>query len=135
MFDVAIIGAGPGGTAAAFDLLAKGLKVVILDRTEFPRKKACAGGITPKAYHQFKYDISSVVKRECRTIRINPLHNKPFSIKNEKPLCYMTKRADLDLFSLNKVIQKGAEFKVIKKIQSINETSFSIEIHTDGECI
>ena len=44
MFDVAIIGAGPAGTAAAFDLLIKGLKVLILDKYEFPRKKACAGG-------------------------------------------------------------------------------------------
>ena len=39
MFDVVIIGAGPAGTAAAFDLLLKGRKVLILDRYEFPRKK------------------------------------------------------------------------------------------------
>ncbi|MCD4720325.1 MAG: FAD-dependent oxidoreductase [Desulfobacula sp.] len=50
MFDVVIIGAGPAGTAAAFDLLTKGLKVLILDKYEFPRKKACAGGITSKAF-------------------------------------------------------------------------------------
>ncbi|MBW2655343.1 MAG: FAD-dependent monooxygenase [Deltaproteobacteria bacterium] len=43
MFDVTIIGGGPAGTAAAFDLLVKGLKVPILDKYEFPRKKACAG--------------------------------------------------------------------------------------------
>lgn len=133
MFDVAIIGAGPAGTAAAFDLLIKGLKVLILDKYEFPRKKACAGGITPKAYRLFKYDISSIVKRECRTLKITPLNQKHFFIKDENTLCYMTQREDLDFFSLNKVMEKGADFRVIKRIQSINETPFSVEINTSRE--
>jgi geranylgeranyl reductase family protein len=133
MFDVAIIGAGPAGTAAAFDLLTEGLKVLILDKYEFPRKKACAGGITPKAYHLFKYDISSIVKRECRTIKINPPNKKSFFVKDEKTLCYMTRREELDLFSLNAVMDKGAVFQVTKKIQSIYETPSFVEINTNGE--
>jgi len=133
MFDVAIIGAGPAGTAAAFDLLIKGLKVLILDKYEFPRKKACAGGITPKAYHLFKYDISSIVKRKCRTMKITPSNKKSFFIKDENTLCYMTKREDLDFFSLNRVMEKGADFKVIKRIQSINETPSFVEINTNRE--
>ncbi|MCP3872099.1 MAG: geranylgeranyl reductase family protein [Desulfobacteraceae bacterium] len=131
MFDVAIIGAGPAGTAAAFDLLTRGLKVLILDKYEFPRKKACAGGITPKGYHLFKYDISSQVKRKCRTVKINPSNKTPFFIQEKKTLCYMTKREDLDLFSLNMVIEKGADFRIIKKIHSIEEKQSSVEIRTD----
>ncbi len=132
MYDVAIIGAGPAGTAAAFDLLVNGLKVLVIDKTQFPRKKACAGGITPKGYHLFQYDISEVVKRACQTIKINPLNQKTFFINDEKPLCYMTKREELDLFSLEKVIEKGAEFKVIKNIVSINETPSFVKINTPG---
>jgi geranylgeranyl reductase family protein len=130
MFDVAIIGAGPAGTSAAFDLLEKGLRVLILDKYEFPRKKACAGGITPKGYHLFRYDISSMVTRECNTIKINPANNKPFYIKDPDTLCYMTKREDLDFFSLNKVIEKGADFRVIKGVQSITESSSGVQIKT-----
>jgi len=132
MFDVAIIGAGPAGTAAAFDLLTKGLRVLILDKIEFPRKKACAGGITPKAYRLFRYDISSMIKQECRTIRINPCKGKPFFLKNENTLCHMTRREDLDFFSLNKVLEKGADFQVVKKIESISETLNFVEINTSG---
>jgi geranylgeranyl reductase family protein len=133
MFDVAIIGAGPAGTAAAFDLLVKGLKVLLIDKYEFPRKKACAGGITPKGYHLFRYDISPVVKRQCQTIKINPLNQNSFFINDEKTLCYMTKREELDLFSLEKIIEKGADFKVIKNIASINETPSFVEIKTPGQ--
>jgi flavin-dependent dehydrogenase len=133
MFDVAIIGAGPAGTAAAFDLSVKGLKVLVLDKYEFPRKKACAGGITPKACHLFKYDISSVIKRECRTVRITLPDKAPFYIKDENTLCYMVKREDLDLFSLNKVIEKGVDFRVVKKIESIIETPSFVKIKTNDQ--
>ncbi|WP_300462582.1 geranylgeranyl reductase family protein [Desulfobacula sp.] len=134
MFDVAIIGAGPAGTAAAFDLLIQGRKVLILDKYEFPRKKACAGGITPKGYHLFRYDISPIVKRKCRIIKIKPLNKKPFFVTDDRTLCYMTRREELDFFSLKKVISIGADFRVIKKIQSIGETPFSVDIYTDSGC-
>jgi len=128
MFDVAVIGAGPAGTAAAFVLLEKGLKVLLLDKYEFPRKKPCAGGITPKGYHLFPYDISPVIKRECRTIKITPPGSTPFLIQDEKTLCHMTRREELDLFSLRQVMKKGAEFRVIKEIQSICEKADLVEI-------
>lgn len=129
MFDVAVIGAGPSGTAAAFALLKKGLKVLLLDKYAFPRKKACAGGITPKGYRLFPYDISSVVKQECRAVNIIDQNKKSFLIKDQNTICYMTKREDLDFFSLNKVMEKGAKFKVIKEIRSICETSRFVEIN------
>ena len=132
MFDVVIVGAGPAGTAAAFDLLEKGMKVLILDKVEFPRKKACAGGITPKGYHLFKYDISSIVKRECQSVRINPKKNIAFTICAKKTLCYMTNRQELDFFSLNKVMEMGAEFVITKKILSIDESKSFVGIRTQS---
>jgi len=37
--DVAIVGAGPGGSAAGYYLGRRGLEVVLLDKSEFPRDK------------------------------------------------------------------------------------------------
>lgn len=37
--DVAIVGAGPGGSAAGYYLSRRGLEVVLLDKSEFPRDK------------------------------------------------------------------------------------------------
>jgi menaquinone-9 beta-reductase len=48
-YDVAIVGAGPGGSAAAHYLAARGLGVVLLDKSEFPRDKTCGDGLTPRA--------------------------------------------------------------------------------------
>ncbi len=132
MFDVTIIGAGPAGTAAAYDLLHHGYKVLILDKYEFPRKKACAGGITPKCRNLFRYDISSVTQRVCNSVRVKPATGSPFLIQSKKqaPLCYMTNRKELDAFSLKKIIDKGAVFKKIPNIKYISNSSSSVQINT-----
>ncbi|MFZ0215242.1 MAG: geranylgeranyl reductase family protein [Candidatus Dormiibacterota bacterium] len=49
MFDVAVVGAGPGGAAAAHLLAGAGLRTLLLDRARFPRDKTCGDGLTPRA--------------------------------------------------------------------------------------
>jgi geranylgeranyl reductase family protein len=49
MHDVVIVGAGPGGSAAAYYLAKQGLNVLLLDKAEFPRDKTCGDGLTPRA--------------------------------------------------------------------------------------
>ncbi|MBV8170581.1 MAG: geranylgeranyl reductase family protein [Candidatus Eremiobacteraeota bacterium] len=44
--DVVIVGAGPGGSAAAHWLARAGAQVVMLERARFPRDKACGDGAT-----------------------------------------------------------------------------------------
>lgn len=111
MYDVIITGAGPAGTTAGYLLARKGLSVLLLDRKNFPRKKACAGGITPKAMALFPFDISCLVRRTCREVKIIRPGNTSFMIKTKDPLCYVTKRMNLDAYSLEKAVQAGCRFK------------------------
>ena len=47
--EVAIIGAGPAGTAAALRLGQLGVRdVVLVDRADFPRDKTCGSGVSPR---------------------------------------------------------------------------------------
>jgi geranylgeranyl reductase family protein len=50
--DVVIVGAGPGGSSAAYHLARHGLSVQLLEKTEFPREKVCGDGLTPRAVRQ-----------------------------------------------------------------------------------
>lgn len=53
--DVAIIGAGPAGTAAAAHLGTLGVRrVVLVDRHDFPRDKTCGSGVSPKGIATLK---------------------------------------------------------------------------------
>ncbi len=49
MFDAIVVGAGPGGSAAAMYLAKAGYKVVLLDKTSFPRDKTCGDAIGAKS--------------------------------------------------------------------------------------
>ena len=48
-YDVVIIGAGPGGSAAGHYLAKAGLRVLMFDKFDFPRDKTCGDGLTPLA--------------------------------------------------------------------------------------
>ncbi len=47
--DVIVVGAGPGGSSAAYHAAAAGLHVLLLDKASFPRDKVCGDGLTPRA--------------------------------------------------------------------------------------
>ncbi|MBK8525758.1 MAG: FAD-dependent oxidoreductase [Rubrivivax sp.] len=48
--DVAVVGAGPAGSAAAWQLARRGLDVVLIDQQVFPRDKVCGDGLIPDAH-------------------------------------------------------------------------------------
>ena len=52
--DVVIIGAGPGGCAAAIAARRGGLDVVVVDRAQFPRDKICGDGLTASALRELE---------------------------------------------------------------------------------
>jgi geranylgeranyl reductase family protein len=50
--DVIVVGAGPGGSSAAYHLARAGLDVLVLEKSTFPREKVCGDGLTPRAVKQ-----------------------------------------------------------------------------------
>jgi menaquinone-9 beta-reductase len=50
--DVIVVGAGPGGSACAYHLARHGARVLLLEKSEFPREKVCGDGLTPRAVKQ-----------------------------------------------------------------------------------
>jgi geranylgeranyl reductase family protein len=58
--DVIVVGAGPGGSTAAYHLARHGFNVLVLEKTHFPREKVCGDGLTPRAVKQLiKMGIST----------------------------------------------------------------------------
>ncbi len=47
--DVLVVGAGPGGSAAAYHLARHGVDVTVIDKAAFPREKVCGDGLTPRS--------------------------------------------------------------------------------------
>ncbi|MFC1661475.1 NAD(P)/FAD-dependent oxidoreductase [Gemmatimonadota bacterium] len=51
VWDVAVVGAGPAGAMAAYELARVGKAVLLLDRQTFPRWKVCGATLSPGAQH------------------------------------------------------------------------------------
>jgi geranylgeranyl reductase family protein len=47
-----VVGAGPSGSATSYYLAQSGLKVLLLEKTQFPREKVCGDGLTPRSVKQ-----------------------------------------------------------------------------------
>jgi Dehydrogenases (flavoproteins) len=52
--DALIVGAGPGGSTAAYHLARHGLDVLMVEKAAFPREKVCGDGLTPRAVVQLR---------------------------------------------------------------------------------
>lgn len=52
--DVAVVGAGPAGTAAAITLARAGRRVILVDKARFPRDKCCGDGLTTGALRRLE---------------------------------------------------------------------------------
>ena len=65
VLDAVIVGAGPAGCAAAYDLAHAGRSVLLLDTRTFPRPKACACGLTRKTLKALRYSVEPVIEHVC----------------------------------------------------------------------
>jgi geranylgeranyl reductase family protein len=72
-FDVAILGAGPAGAMAANALRNSGLHVIVLDKADPPRFKACGGLMGLAVQRIIDFDFSDLI--ELKLSRIHHLNN------------------------------------------------------------
>ncbi|HEX2978999.1 MAG TPA: geranylgeranyl reductase family protein [Anaerolineaceae bacterium] len=67
-FDVIVVGAGPGGATAAFDLGEAGKKVLMIEKENLPRYKTCGGGVSLKMLEQFPFSFEPVIESRVSSV-------------------------------------------------------------------
>jgi geranylgeranyl reductase family protein len=135
IWDAIVVGAGPAGCAAAYDLAAAGHRVLLVDKARFPRPKACAGGLTAKAVKALRYSIDPVVRHTVREIHLEH-RSAPggvLAIRRSKPVCAMTVRSELDAYCLDQTCRRGAVFRRIGPILSLREEADRVLLRLEGE--
>ncbi len=144
-FDALIVGAGPAGCAAAFDLARAGRRVLLLERRSFPRHKACACGLTRKTLKALRYSVEPVLERSCRDVVLQEagaafLTGRRTADKGcevrvhlRNPFCAMAVRERFDSFCLERTLAEGApgrrpELRRIDSILALREFATHIEL-------
>ena len=110
-YDVAIVGAGPAGSTAAYRLANAGVRVLLLDRATFPRDKPCGGGVTGRAARLLPFSLEPVVEDTVDRLDCGLRYRHRFTRTARGPLAYMTQRRRLDHFLLQRAAAAGAEVR------------------------
>jgi len=116
--DVAIIGAGPAGTRAAWVLARQGARVTIFDPSH-PREKACGGGITSRALDLVAdtLDTSHLHSTRIRSARFlwddgtgasHQLHHRGAAVNLDEAALVVSSRNEFDGALLSAAVNAGA---------------------------
>lgn len=130
--DVVVVGAGPAGCAAAWQLVDAGLRVLLLDRQEFPRFKACAGGLTIKTLRRLPYSVAPVVRVLADDFVAGVPGYPDKHWRGNEPVCAMTVRQEFDDYCFRQTLAKGAEFRRIGGIEALTEHADHVDLAVSG---
>ncbi len=110
MYDVAIVGAGPAGSYAAYLLAKEGLNVVLLDRNAVIEKdKVCTGIVSKEAFKRFSLPIDTIL-RDINSVRVISPSGDSFKYLHHSAFAYVVDRNVFDRSLLRKALKEGVNF-------------------------
>ncbi len=114
--DVAVVGAGPAGSAAAATLAHAGRRVVLVDKARFPRDKACGDGLTTGALRLLDDlgldpgQVGSWMPVDDVVVRSPSGHEVTFPLpRHQGTYAAIARRVDLDAAVLDLARKAGAD--------------------------
>ncbi len=136
MYDVVVIGAGPAGSTAAKCLAENNIKVLLLDKSEFPRDKPCGGGLPTRVLKRFPYIEPLIDSISFGSSTYSSSHRYKFDLIREKPLLFNVIRKEFDYGLVNLALKAGATFLEGKTVVdvSIQQNNASVKLD-DGQSI
>lgn len=117
IYDIVICGAGPAGSTAARVLSGAGAKVLLVDRSTFPRDKLCGGALTRKSMLLIErvfgddpcvLQSAGAVEAKASSYSIRHRDEELIGGKLEYPL-HFARRATFDSRLLEHALNAGAE--------------------------
>ena len=128
MKTVAVLSGGPAGSSAAERLAQAGMRTIVIDE-KLAWEKPCGGGITYKAYSQYKYLIENDTPKKLvtDTLLAAPKAGE-YKMALTRPLVIYS-RIDLNGMLLRRAEAAGAEIEK-ERVLALDRTSSGWEIRT-----
>jgi geranylgeranyl reductase family protein len=134
--DVMIVGAGPAGSTAAYELARLGIDVTLIDKAKFPRGKTCAGGVNLRTLRLFPFELGPVVEKIITGIVFTRNLTDHFVRRYSDPLMIIVRRDTFDHFLMQQAKQAGAQFLDGTRFLFSTEKSDGVRVETSsGTCL
>jgi geranylgeranyl reductase family protein len=113
-------------------LAKEGVKVVVIEKENLPRRKTCGGGVVRRALGLLPVDVTGAIERECHVAQVNlvsaPLH---FTSKREEPMVSMTMRENFDFLLVSAAKEAGAEVRERCLVRDVSVHGDKVDVVTN----
>ena len=129
VYDVIVVGAGPGGATAAYFLAEAGQRVLLLERDVPPRYKACGGGLSAHMLETiFPFSFEPVIESQVRTITYD-YGARSVEVPAAAQAVRTVMRAQFDAHLLN---HTRAEVRSKQTVRKVSENASGVRVETAG---
>jgi geranylgeranyl reductase family protein len=133
-FDCAVIGAGPAGAVAAYELAKAGRTVLLLEKAKLPRLKPCGGGVSPQVQEWLDFDLGPSISHVADRLRATWRTEDP--VEGEIPggaRVWMVRREHFDHFLAQTAAARGADLREGTQATGIEWCEGRWQITMEGE--
>ncbi len=133
LYDLIVVGGGPAGSTCARKAAQHGLNVLVLEKENHPRRKACGGGVTLRVQEALDLDFTQVVERELCGQRFYYSSGKSKTYLPPDVTGYTVRREDFDHFLLQKAAEAGVTIQQGTRVTDVSEESNRVLVVAGNE--
>ncbi|GGK98651.1 geranylgeranyl reductase family protein [Mangrovihabitans endophyticus] len=124
VWDVAVVGGGPAGLAAAHAAASGGARTVVLERAAHPRYKTCGGGLIGTSMSMADARIMVPARDTVSAVTFTDIGRRAFTRHaSDRPLLTMVRRDDFDFAWYRAAQSAGAQIRQNAQVRAVRQDS------------
>jgi geranylgeranyl reductase family protein len=129
-YDVIVVGAGPSGSYAAYELSSRGYKVAVLEQKEAPGIDICCTGIvSPECFDSFGVN-PEIISNKGRAAKLFSPSGKSLKVEKKEIQAYIVDRASFDRAIAARAMAEGADYFFSLPAMNIVIDSDGVQVET-----